>query len=609
MQENKDTIRNRMLSTAASRWGYPGVENEAAFDPMISMLMNACAAEIEKIAREKNASQVNLMEELARLLTPYAATGPLPAHAIACATPIQTVTQVDDRQEWALIRKESGNTSMQETIFSPAAKFLLSRCSIKYIAAHHTLFRIIDHRYKQAAAQTLPAHELPRNSLYIGIEAPAGLQQLEILNLFFDCTGDQPLFEHLPHAKWSINNLQLAARQGFSSRLPAPGDALLDNIRKKYTANDHYCQYVLHYYRQQFVTLQQLPLHDTALPETLATAFPAGITRELSSNIVWLQATFPYHMPPALLDNTIVLNNCFPVLNRRAHHFMYRLQPHLNILPIQCNDLFFDIKRIYDEKGKTYDLHLEAATSRLPEDTVTLRTRGINRFDPRDAGELMLQLSETLKDEVAAYAALGVDAVAGALQELNTVITNLEEKTGHIKPQEPFSYLLMRGREDNANLFVECWSTTGSAANDIKPGVVLEAVKGADMQDKKALLITPACGGRNRLSAGEKLLAYKQALLSADRLVTAEDIRNCCFAVLGNRISDVSVRHGVQTGASGKEGLVRTIDIELTPSSVNRMDTDWNTLLTGLHHNITFRAAGTYPYRIRLKGQPAFTVH
>lgn len=608
MQENRDVIRNRMLTTAAGLWGYPGVENDAAFDPMISMLLNVCAAEIEKIAREKSASQVALMEELARLLTPHAATGPKPAHAIASAIPMQTLTYVDEQQEWALVRKTADNITQQETVFSPAAKFLLSRCTVKYMAANNRLFQVTDQRYKQVVAQTLPAQRLPLNNLYIGLEVPAGLPELEELSLFFDCPRDQPLWEHLPHAQWSINNRPVTAQTGLSHHRPSPAAAFLNGIRIKYTDNDHYCQYVLHYYRQQFVTLHEVSLHDTAVPEALLAAFTGSVTKAIPAHVVWLQASFPYHVPPASLDNAIVLNNCFPVLNRRAHQFMYRLQPHLNILPLPCNDLFFDIKKISDEKGKVYDLHLDTTADKLPEDKVSLRTKGINRFDTRDAAELVLQLTETLKDEVAAYVSLGVDAVAGTLRELNAVIANLEEKTGHIKPQEPFSYLLMRGREDNATLFVECWSTTGAAANNIKPGITLEAVKGADIQDKKALLITPATGGSNRLSAEEKLLAYKQALLGSDRIVTAEDIRNHCFAELGNFISDVTIGHGVQHGSSGKEGLVRTIDIELTPSP-DAMDTDWNTLLTGLHRKISFRAAGAYPYRVKLKGQPAFTAH
>lgn len=608
MQENRDIIRNRMLTTAARLWGYPGVENEAAFDPLIGMLMNACATEIEKIAREKSASQVALMEELAGLLLPYADTGPLPAHAIACAVPVAPVAQIDEQQEWALIRRENGSANIQETTFAPAAKFTLSRCTVKYMAAGNTLFQIVDHRYKQAAAQTLPTQQLPRNSLYIGLECPAGLHELPELSLFLDCLQDQPLWQHLPHAQWRIGTEDLAAVTGFPDRVPNGAVGMPDNILRKYTANDRYCRYVLHYYSRQFLTLYQLPLHTRETPAALAYAFPAGVTKAIPGNVVWLEATFPYHVPASSLYNAIVLNNCFPVLNRRAHHFMYRLQPHLNILPVQCHDLFFDIKRIYDEKGRNYDLHLQATADKLPDDAVTLRTKGINRFDTRDAGELVLQLAETLKDEVAAYASLGVDAVAGALQELNTVIANLEEKTGHVKPAEPFSYLLMRGREDNTNLFVECWSTTGTAANDIKPGVVLEAVKGIDIQDKRALLVTPATGGRNRLPAEEKLLAYKQSLLGAERLVTAEDMKTFCFAALGNRINAVDIRHGVQSGPSGKEGLVRTIDIVLTPSPA-ATDTNWEPLLTELHRKITFRAAGAHPYRVRLKDHPAFTVH
>jgi hypothetical protein len=585
-----------MMTMAAQLWGYPGVENEAAFDPMVGMLINACAAEIEKIAREKNVTQLSLMEELARLLTPAADTGPLPAHAIATTMPEQAVSFIDEQQEWAYIRKTGDNTPAEELCFSPAARFLLSRCTVKYMAVQQTLFSMIDHRYKQATAQTLPGRALPPATLYIGLEADTALQQLPELCLFFDCLPERPLWEHLRNAQWKLGGTPLKSRPGFAARLHDPAKALLNDIRKKYTVNDRYCQYVLHFYKQRFVTLYDLPLQHQQAPTALQQSFSQDVLRSFPAGIVWLEAIFPGHVPYELMRNAIVLNNCFPVLNRRSHHFMYRLQPHLNILPLKCGDLFFDIKRIYDSAGRHYDLHDKAG-----ENTVTLRTKGVNRFDTRDARELMLNLTETLKDEVAAYAALGVDTAAGALHELNTLIDNLQEKTGHVKPQEPFSYLLMQGREDGSNLFVECWSTTGVTANDLKPGHQLETLKGIDTQERRATLVTPATGGRDRLGEEEKLLAYKKALLSADRLVTAEDIRSFCLAELGNAITAVEIAHGVQTGRSAREGIMRTIDIVLTPAQGRQPD--WDTLLPALHKQISFRAAGQHPYRIRLKEQ------
>ena len=58
MKENtKEQIKNRMIKKAASLWGVSPNEIEMSFDPIVSMLISACAFEIEKIAAEVDDSQ------------------------------------------------------------------------------------------------------------------------------------------------------------------------------------------------------------------------------------------------------------------------------------------------------------------------------------------------------------------------------------------------------------------------------------------------------------------------------------------------------------------------------------------------------------------------
>ena len=56
MKEKKERIKDRMLKTAARLWGYPDVEVETSFDPIVQLMLEACASELEKISSEVDVS-------------------------------------------------------------------------------------------------------------------------------------------------------------------------------------------------------------------------------------------------------------------------------------------------------------------------------------------------------------------------------------------------------------------------------------------------------------------------------------------------------------------------------------------------------------------------
>ena len=47
---NQDRIKDRILRRAARMWGYSELEAETSFDPIVSLLLSASAAELEKLS-------------------------------------------------------------------------------------------------------------------------------------------------------------------------------------------------------------------------------------------------------------------------------------------------------------------------------------------------------------------------------------------------------------------------------------------------------------------------------------------------------------------------------------------------------------------------------
>jgi hypothetical protein len=196
-----------------------------------------------------------------------------------------------------------------------------------------------------------------------------------------------------------------------------------------------------------------------------------------------------------------------------------------------------------------------------------MRTGGIGRFDERDAASLVECLVGLLRDESAAFSMLGHDFVNGEVRQLQQVINKLEQRLSARSPfREPKPYLVIQPAQKTAHrsLCIRYSSTNGGQVNYLKAGTKLRPYNDVWLSIGNLLLVSHAQGGRDTLNPAECVLAYKSALLSKDRLVTAEDIKAFCHAQLGERLVQVSIRHGTLVPADERQGFTRTLDVTLS---------------------------------------------
>ena len=159
MQESRNQIKARLLKNASRMWGYAETESENNFDPLVSMLMTACAAELEKISGEIQGTRARVLERLVQLLSPDALTGVISAHAIATATPTENIFELSEQTQFYTTKKTISNSELDETVskdyyFSPTADFRLTKASIRFIAAGNSLYSLSNQVNKEMIAQT-----------------------------------------------------------------------------------------------------------------------------------------------------------------------------------------------------------------------------------------------------------------------------------------------------------------------------------------------------------------------------------------------------------------------------------------------------------------------
>lgn len=579
MLESREYIKTRMLKNAARSWGLSETEPESSFDPLVSMLLTACSIELEKISGEIQGSRARVLERLVQLLSPDAFTGALPAHAVACATPVEKSLQISEREQYYITRKmqsvsETDAQSTRDIFFSPSGSFRINRAAIKFMGIGDVLYRINNSTAKEMVGQAEAGKKLPDCSIWLGIDEPE--VSLQGSMFYFDLRNEaaRHLFYHqLPKAKWYWNDQLLDISAGYGNRLISGEEIDVENVlNREDDVNAKVKKQVNAFYRQYFITLDDknniAAGEDNMLLSTMINETFTGKSAQTllqMHRLRWICIDFPQSVSTNLLHDVVCVMNSFPVLNRRLHTLTHRLQDVVNIIPLQTEDIFLDLEEVSNEDGKILNTRSFAAKeANAP--TILLRNGGIGRFDERDAASVVDYVIQLLRDESVAFSSLGSDFMNKEMRQIQQIINKLEQRLASVQQiRDHVSYLTIRNDQQVSwqNIFITYWSTTGVEANHIKAGNALKLYKGTTIQNNQALLISTTQGGRNKLEDMESILAYKSALLSKERLITTEDIKAFCHYQLGNRVAGIVVQKGVMIHPDQQRGFVKTLDVNI----------------------------------------------
>lgn len=293
-----------------------------------------------------------------------------------------------------------------------------------------------------------------------------------------------------------------------------------------------------------------------------------------------------------------------PVLNKQYHEQDHRLQEQVNILPLHCDDFFFDIHSVINEQEKALSAHPLANLRDLETGAYTLRTRGAGKMDTRAASQHLYHTLDLLRDESAAFAAFDLNTLNEKIKNLNREITALEQHvrdSDEQREETPYLVVKMPKGSRHQTVKVEYWSTAGELANDIPAGTSLAAYRNPGFHRNSILLMTPTTGGTNRKSASDAFYEFKKSLTTRDRIVSKEDIKTFCFATFGSRLAQVQIQKGLHISDLPHEGMTRTLDVVLLPAAQQTsQDTtqDWNVLCVELEAELNAKSAGLLPIRV-----------
>lgn len=596
------SIKSRLTRQAAELWGY--AENDLdAFDPLVNLLLEACAVEFEKVGQELHSTQTRLIERLAGLLNPDVVDAPRPAHAVAQARAREPLVTLSPEAQFVFEPPTVGRQAAGRSLFfSPLQTTHLVNGAVQCLATDEAVWQLTASGQKRLVAQAPLPLPAAHRRLWVGLSLPSEGALPDELTFYFDWLNEPQRASYLaflPGEEWRLGDTLLATTQGLAAEASPAGE--LDG---EYDFLYRIEQQIRELYAPSFV---RVALPAGALASYVPQPYPAelgtalvGATglQALTQPLRWLEIRFAHALPPAAFDQLVAALNCFPVLNRRLHKVLYRLQPALNLFPMVSEEPFLAVRDVYSLSNVRFRATTLRDLTEGATDTYTLRSHGVGRFDTRTSREALHELLELMRDESQAFAAAGTDFIGGVLRELDQNMARLEERLDRQRAaRQPVPYLLLRPQNVRDSVYLEYWSSNGVAANRLPAGSHLRVQDGHYVEAVQ--LLTTTAGGHERPSPEERTYALRRNLLARNRLVTLADITAACWVELGQALADVQVEKGFQAGATPTAGFVRCIRVHLTPAATSHLSAaEWQHTATMLQSTLGSQSALNLPYEV-----------
>ncbi|RZJ51247.1 MAG: hypothetical protein EOO19_01175 [Chryseobacterium sp.] len=604
---NQERIKDRILRRAARLWGYNELEAETSFDPVVSLLLSATASELEKLGFELESSRSRIVERILEIMFPEEVSGVIPSRSLLQVFPLENQSKISLKNHFKTSKRihnvfnptESGS---KDIFFCPTIEAKLTTAKVEYIAYGNTLNHIESFFFTDTLSKG--EQHIPSGEMWIGIRCPDKID-LENLMLYIDIKNNyqkELFFYYLKQAKIYFGDKEFSLNEGYNI---GQEHLNIDNIiTKNYSDLEHIYTDVNEYYFSNFFTIKEKISHsEKPQNEELFEKYFTGNRLADEDDLIWLKFKFSEAVVSDVLENVSVTLNCIPVVNVYNVTSYHRVTGRLNIIPIKSDDYFLDLDYVADDDGRRFDLKNYASESSGT--SAVLRKGGVSRFDQRGASELLQYLLELIKDETAAFSGIGGDSAKETLRQINqnvAALHQLAKEKSFAQANNP--YLIISSDSQNSEIAcnISYWLTHAEDGNDIKPATSL-IVEGSDVSilDKTAVMIKPSSGGRKSLSPQDKILEYRNSLLTRGRVVTVADIRIFGLNHFKNTIKNIEVSKGTKKEVSLKGGFSRTIDVFLIRNPEIKetiKESEWEYLCESFLLKLKKVSANIYPYRI-----------
>lgn len=618
---NKEAIASRMFRNAARFWGLNDT-NIDNFDPLVRLLVEACAVEIYRLDNEVASVQKTMTERLAGLLIPQVHIQPRPAHAVMHGASTDEYMYVALESQFVHQKRVASvlNGPLDATtdvFFSPSGRFKVIAGDISVVANGANVYQLTELQQKETFLRAAHGRHFGRGVVWLGIDVQPGLD-LTDLSIFFDLKNTPNSARYLStlrHVKCTCNGQTVQLNRGLSETSFEDHQLDFEDALEELYINRRLEKQVSRTYCDNFLTISADGNDFLKEPDaSLLIRYPSEFEQMLApadlavfeNRRLWLRLQFPAEYTDQILDDLSIAINCFPVVNRHLNELTYRLNSYFNIIPLLSSEQFFAVKTVEgtiatngrnDYVYYPFDQYTDGDKG-----IYTVRVGDLERFDSRNAAEYIDYLLELLRDESRAFAAFGQDFMATAIKDLNQNIGIIEQKLKQNMQllQTSPTYLLINPLQPSDTIFVQYWTCNGLAGNGIRNNTQLDLSQGSAFRRSSLVLMTQTTGGMDKLQNTEVLKSFKSVLLSRGRIVTVTDVKNFCAAYLHDRAAAIKVERGVSSSPAPNRGLMPVVQITITPGPGVGPDLDWERIKTELIAELSEQSTPDVTYAVHV---------
>lgn len=613
MEVSRSNIKRRLVKYVADLWGYQQADMDG-FDPLVDLLLGACAVEFERTGNQIISSQSRVLEKLAHLLLPESLVTPLPAHTVLHSQPVEPHYSLQQQDQFSFDKEvinpaKPTEISNKSVFFSPTLPVSIFNASVQYVASGRHLRQQLDVNNRELLHSTKKGAQVPNQQVWLGIRMNPKLEYIPPLSFFFDWRNHpekQKFINLVPISQCSVGDYKLTSRSGYGLEVEEKVSKLRNTLVNEWDILPKIEDKVNQLYEQHFLTLNssEIKLKECLqpYPEPFAEWFEEEALQEFTEPLLWLEFSLSQLIPQDAIEEMTLALNCFPACNRQLidNRRPYRLDDSLNIIPLKSEDYFLAVHQVSSGDGQPLQALPFFDTNQIKPGKYAIRRDRVAKFDSRNAREMLQYVLELMRDEAAAFTAasgaIGSKEILELEQNLNRIENNLAKKASSGDTEQ---YLMLKP-DKNRDIYVSFWNTSGALANKIPAGSAFKT-RAVDIQSGSSFSMTTSFGGKDKPSEQEKLYTFRSNLLSRERIVTREDIRAACFAELGDKIAHVDIKKGFYNEASYRQGLTRILSVEITPHEDNELsDEDWDKICEELSLNLQQRSSIFLPIQVKI---------
>ena len=587
-------------------------------DPVIRLFYGACAEEIGKVREEIYHVEQHLIKKTIQYLLPEEFHAPSPAHAVFQARVLDKMAECTIGPEYQFsVGKEE--KSKARFMFTPAGNYPIYQPEVEYIFFRNRLYQNGDEKMSLLLTgnSSLATQD---DFFWIGIKDLNKILPKEKISLFFTMPlASLELYSFLSalkYCKCTVGNNPVNAKVGLSGidtdiryRILKQPDYLINKI----------FQDARNWYQNHFITLSDLPRltpGESPFPSEISTMFTPNDLVKIKGDIYWIKFSFSNLLKESWIQNLFCSINCFPAVNLKIEQEQFDIESMpINIFPISCEDFILTIKNISGKQRNQQeetDYHYLDARSR---ETVGLEGQAIFKkgslryLDPAKLKAMINHLSTLLKEETILLTKDGTKEDLTKLNRLSRALSEFENSidTGSSNKRNISGSVILKPFKDQSKVFIRFWSTTGDAANQIKPlspeekQKQCEIVFGPDLKSEKVRLITTSTGGKSQPTEEKHLDTLRKLILTRGRIVTIEDIKAFCYEHFSGKKIIVEVSKSFVQSQNPGQGITRVIDVKITLLERGKFNTDEilqlkSELLLKLEQN----SANLVPFRVEI---------